>query len=89
MKMDPLVSLYYFAPVCASFNAFLIPFNEGSAPFYQAWDKLGPFVLLTNASCAFLLNIAVVFLIGCASSLVLTLSGAAAFLSLSQLLCRD
>lgn len=32
-------------------------------------------ILLTNASCAFLLNVAVVFLIGCASSLVLTLSG--------------
>jgi hypothetical protein len=75
MKMDPLVSLYYFAPVCAGINALLIPFYEGSAPFYQVWDKLGLFVLLTNASCAFLLNIAVVFLIGSASSLVLTLSG--------------
>lgn len=30
---------------------------------------------MTNAGCAFCLNIAVVFLIGCASSLVLTLSG--------------
>jgi hypothetical protein len=38
-------------------------------------DRLGVFVLLSNASCAFGLNIAVVFLIGCASSLVLTLSG--------------
>jgi hypothetical protein len=38
-------------------------------------DKLGPLVMVTNAGCAFCLNIAVVFLIGCASSLVLTLSG--------------
>lgn len=75
MKMDPLVSLYYFAPVCAGLNAILIPVYEGSAPFYEVWDKLGPLIMITNASCAFCLNIAVVFLIGCASSLVLTLSG--------------
>lgn len=73
--MDPLVSLYYFAPVCATLNALLIPVYEGSAPFYLVWDRLGPLIMLTNASCAFCLNIAVVFLIGCASSLVLTLSG--------------
>lgn len=75
MKMDPLVSLYYFAPVCATLNALLIPIYEGSAPFYLVWDRLGPLIMITNASCAFCLNIAVVFLIGCASSLVLTLSG--------------
>lgn len=75
MKMDPLVSLYYFAPVCATLNALLIPIYEGSTPFYLVWDRLGPLIMLTNASCAFCLNIAVVFLIGCASSLVLTLSG--------------
>jgi hypothetical protein len=75
LKMDPLVSLYYFAPVCATFNALLLPVYEGSAPVFLAWEKLGPLVLVTNASCAFCLNIAVVFLIGCASSLVLTLSG--------------
>jgi len=75
MKMDPLVSLYYFAPVCACLNALLIPFYEGSDPFYAAWDQLGPLILLSNASVAFCLNISVVFLIGAASSLVLTLSG--------------
>jgi len=75
MKMDPLVSLYYFAPVCACINACLIPIYEGWAPFEDAITQLGPIILLSNASCAFLLNIAVVFLIGCASSLVLTLSG--------------
>lgn len=75
LKMDPLVSLYYFAPVCASLNALLIPVYEGMAPFQLAWEQLGPLVLVSNATCAFCLNIAVVFLIGCASSLTLTLSG--------------
>jgi hypothetical protein len=33
IKMDPLVSLYYFAPVCAVLNLLVIPFTEGLAPF--------------------------------------------------------
>lgn len=74
LKMDPLVSLYYFAPVCAAINACLIPFTEGFAPFLDL-GKLGPFVLLTNGGVAFGLNVAAVFLIGAASSLVLTLAG--------------
>lgn len=74
LKMDPLVSLYYFAPVCAAINACLIPFTEGFAPFLDL-GKLGPFVLLSNGSVAFGLNVAAVFLIGAASSLVLTLAG--------------
>jgi len=64
-----------FAPVCAALNLFLIPFFEGSAPFQDALDVVGLPILIGNASTAFLLNVAVVFLIGCASSLVLTLSG--------------
>ncbi|POW02966.1 hypothetical protein PSTT_11426 [Puccinia striiformis] len=75
MKMDPLVSLYYFAPVCATLNAILILVYEGTAPFKEVMSTLGPMILITNASVAFALNVAVVFLIGSASSLVLTLSG--------------
>ncbi|GAA5847828.1 hypothetical protein JCM5353_000214 [Sporobolomyces roseus] len=75
LKMGPLVSLYYFAPVCAGLNMILIPFFEGSAPFYEVLDVVGLPLLLLNASTAFALNCAVVFLIGAASSLVLTLSG--------------
>lgn len=80
-----------FAPVCAALNLFLIPFFEGSAPFQDALDVVGLPILIGNASTAFLLNVAVVFLIGCASSLVLTLSGASPpflllFLSLPQAL---
>ena len=74
LKMDPLVSLHYYAPVCAIINLFLLPFTEGLEPFYQLKD-LGALVLLSNAAVAFLLNVAAVFLVGVASSLVLTLSG--------------
>ncbi|POY71281.1 hypothetical protein BMF94_5593 [Rhodotorula taiwanensis] len=75
LKMGPLVSLYYFAPVCAALNLMLIPFFEGAAPFQDALELVGWKVLVGNATTALALNIAVVFLIGCASSLVLTLSG--------------
>jgi len=74
MKMDPLVSLYYYAPVCAVINLAILPFTEGWAPFEEIWE-VGPTILLTNASVAFLLNIAAVFLIGAGSGLVLTLAG--------------
>ncbi|KAI5480059.1 DUF250 domain containing membrane protein [Pseudohyphozyma bogoriensis] len=75
LRMDPLVSLYYYAPVCAGLNALLIPVYEGWEPFEVVLERVGAPFLLVNASTAFCLNIAVVFLIGCASSLVLTLSG--------------
>lgn len=74
LKMDPLVSLYYFAPVCAALNFVLLIVTEGLEPFLELY-RLGPFILLTNAGVAFGLNITAVFLIGAASSLVLTLSG--------------
>lgn len=32
IKMDPLVSLYYYAPVCAALNLLALPFTEGLAP---------------------------------------------------------
>lgn len=56
--MDPIVSLHYYAPVCAVINACIIPFTEGLAPFYEL-GKLGPFVMLTNAGIAFALNVSV------------------------------
>ncbi|KAG9104403.1 hypothetical protein FRC06_002638 [Ceratobasidium sp. 370] len=74
MKMDPLVSLHYYAPVCAAINLLILPFTEGMEPFYRL-GELGPLVLLSNASIAFLLNVAAVFLIGAGSGLVLTLAG--------------
>jgi len=74
LKMDPLVSLHYYAPVCAVINLAVIPFTEGMEPFYEMFN-LGPFILFTNALVAFLLNIAAVFLVSSGSGLILTLAG--------------
>ncbi|KAF8587198.1 TPT-domain-containing protein [Ramaria rubella] len=74
LKMDPLVSLHYYAPVCAAINLALIPLTEGLAPFYEL-VAVGPAILLSNAAVAFLLNVAAVFLVGVGSGLVLTLAG--------------
>ncbi|KNE64845.1 hypothetical protein AMAG_10180 [Allomyces macrogynus ATCC 38327] len=74
-QMDPLSSLYFFAPVCAVFNGIVFLFKEYPTMTWADIEGLGAFTLLSNASVALLLNFAVVFLIGCTSSLVLTLSG--------------
>ncbi|KAK0553864.1 hypothetical protein OC846_000760 [Tilletia horrida] len=74
LKMDPLVSLYFFAPVCAALNTVLLFAFEGLAPFENLY-RVGAFVMITNAGVALGLNIAMVFLIGAASSLTLTLAG--------------
>ncbi|KAN0113890.1 Triose-phosphate Transporter family domain containing protein [Russula decolorans] len=74
LKMDPLVSLHYYAPVCAIINLAILPFTEGFAPFF-ALARVGPFILLSNAALAFGLNVAAVFLVGAGSGLVLTLAG--------------
>lgn len=74
LKMDPLVSLHYYAPVCAAINLIVLPFTEGLAPFYEL-PRIGGAIMLSNASVAFLLNVAAVFLVGAGSGLVLTLAG--------------
>ncbi|KAF8246204.1 TPT-domain-containing protein [Wilcoxina mikolae CBS 423.85] len=75
-KMDPLVSLYYFAPVCAGMNFLIFLVVEArSLSWADVTGKVGVGVLLANACVAFGLNVAVVFLIGRTSSLVLTLCG--------------
>ncbi len=60
--MDPLVSLHYYAPVCAIINACFIPFIEGYAPF-QKFMEVGVITMALNALNAFCLNVAAVFLI--------------------------
>lgn len=74
-KMDPLVSLYYYAPACAVMNALVFLFTEFNTIAMDDINRVGGLTLLSNASVAFLLNVSVVFLIGKTSSLVLTLSG--------------
>jgi len=74
-KMDPLVSLYYFAPVCGVMNCLVALFLEIPSMSMQNIYSVGIFMLIANAMIAFLLNVSVVFLIGKTSSLVLTLCG--------------
>ena len=62
-KMDPLVSLYYYAPACAAINGVITLFVEvpkmGMGDIYN----VGIITLLLNAAVAFGLNVSVVFLV--------------------------
>ena len=62
-KMDPLVSLYYFAPLCAFMNFCVAAIFE--IPRIQMAEvySVGPWILLSNAMVAFALNVSVVFLV--------------------------
>ncbi|KAL7915203.1 triose-phosphate transporter family domain-containing protein [Trichoderma velutinum] len=75
LNMDPLVSLYYYAPVCAVMNFLIALVSE--IPKFQWEDaaRAGFGMLFLNASIAFVLNVASVFLIGKTSGLVMTLTG--------------
>ncbi|KUJ15517.1 triose-phosphate transporter [Mollisia scopiformis] len=74
-KMDPLVSLYYFAPVCAVMNLTVAVLWEVPKVTMTEVYAVGLWTFFANACCAFLLNVSVVFLIGKTSGLVLTLCG--------------
>lgn len=74
LKMDPIVSLHYYAPVCAVINLMVMPFIEGLEPLYNL-HRVGILVLFSNAGIAFALNVAAVFLISVGSGLILTLAG--------------
>ena len=74
-KMDPLVSLYYFAPICAAMNFVLFLVFESGSLGVSDLLRVGWLTFLLNALVAFCLNVSVVFLIGKTSSLVLTLCG--------------
>ncbi|BFZ64678.1 hypothetical protein YB2330_005830 [Saitoella coloradoensis] len=74
-KMDPMVSLYHFAPVCASFLTVIALYLEAPYITLEDVNRVGVSLLFFTAAVAFMLNLSVVFLIGRTSSLVLTLSG--------------
>ncbi|KAK4455498.1 triose-phosphate transporter family-domain-containing protein [Podospora aff. communis PSN243] len=74
-KMDPLVSVYYFAPVCAAMNFLVALAWEVPKVTMAEVYHVGLFTFFLNGTCAFMLNVAVVLLIGKTSSLVLTLCG--------------
>jgi hypothetical protein len=65
-KMDPLVSLYYFAPVCAAMNFVVALFWEVPKLSMQEVYNVGLITLFLNGLCAFLLNVSVVFLVSSA-----------------------
>ncbi|KAH8918384.1 TPT-domain-containing protein [Atractiella rhizophila] len=73
--MDPLTSLYYYAPVCLAFNSFFFVAIEGFAPLYTVLETVGGLTLLVNCCITLGLNFCSVWLIGKASGLVLTLAG--------------
>jgi hypothetical protein len=62
-KMDPLVSLYYFAPVCAVMNGCAALFLEVPKMTFGHFESVGFLTLLANAMVAFGLNVSVVFLV--------------------------
>lgn len=62
-KMDPLVSLYYFAPACAVMNGLVSLWFEVPKMQWSDIENVGYFVLLVNALVAFALNVSVVFLV--------------------------
>lgn len=63
-KMDPLVSLYYFAPVCAAFNLFIFLIFESKYLLMADLMRVGATVFILNALVAFALNVSSVFLVG-------------------------
>lgn len=62
-KMDPLVSLYYYAPVCALMNIFIAGAAEGPKFVFADIAKAGYGLLLLSAAVAFMLNVSSVFLV--------------------------
>ncbi len=76
LKLDPLSSLYYIAPVCALFiGTACAIFEATDLPLerMQTQEFIG--IMLVNGGVAFSLNVAVVLLISNTSALVLTLAG--------------
>lgn len=62
-KMDPLVSLYYFAPCCAIMNGLTALVVEIPRMSITDVERVGYLTLLANATIAFFLNVSVVFLV--------------------------
>lgn len=62
-KMDPLVSLYYYAPVCAVMNLLVAVVTEIGRFEWADAATAGYGVLVLNAGVAFMLNVSSVFLV--------------------------
>lgn len=76
LKLDPLSSLYYIAPLCALFIGFAcLLFEFQDLPWERMQTNDFMTIMLVNGGVAFTLNVAVVLLISNTSALVLTLAG--------------
>ena len=76
LKLDPLSSLYYIAPLSAvMIGAACMWFEASDLPFERIFSTEFMVMLLFNGLIAFTLNIAVVMLISNTSALILTLAG--------------
>lgn len=62
-KMDPLVSLYYFAPICAVLNGVVALIWELPRVTMAEVYNVGFPTFFINGLCAFLLNVSLVFLV--------------------------
>lgn len=62
-KMDALVSLYYYAPVCTLMNAAASLYFEIPIMSWSNVEDVGYFNMIANASIAFLLNVSLVLLV--------------------------
>lgn len=62
-RMDPLVSLYYYAPVCAAMNIVVAVVYELRSFQWEDLYRAGPGMLFLNAAVAFMLNVASVQLV--------------------------
>jgi hypothetical protein len=69
-KMDPLVSLYYFAPICAVMNGVIALVVEVPKMKFVQVQNVGFSVFILNAMIAFLLNVSVVFLVSLGKALL-------------------
>lgn len=63
LKMDPLVSVYYFAPVCAVLNGVVALAWEVPKVTMDQVYHVGLFTFFLNGCCAFMLNVSVVLLV--------------------------
>lgn len=71
LKLDPLSSLYYIAPLCSLFiGVACLIFEWKELPFERIFSSDFLLIMLINGSVAFTLNVAVVLLISNTSALV-------------------
>ncbi|EXK77248.1 hypothetical protein FOQG_18037 [Fusarium oxysporum f. sp. raphani 54005] len=75
LNMDPLVGLYYYAPVCAVLNLLIAGTIEIPSVSWEDVTQVGWIIFCLNALFAFLLNFVSLVLIAKTSALVTTLTG--------------